>query len=406
MTYQGTAIGGQSTATLSQMRSFVSKVNPTAIDLAPLYLSLGPHLQIRGDLAFAQAIHETNYFRFTGTVRAEQNNFCGLGAVNAHTPGHSFPTPEEGVLAHLQHLYAYASTASLPPGMQQVDPRFSLVKRGSASHLAGLNGRWAVPGTTYGQEIDTILMAILMEPLPAEPYQITRAYMAPVSPNRPGRCTSSGCWQRTEGIVLHRTASPTMDAQAIRRYFDKAPDGRSASSHFVIDNNEILQLMPIGEVAYHTDAVRNLSHLGIETCEHNWDTPAWEETYRKLVWLTGYLLRVLQLDTAAVTGHFWWDPVNRPYDPTHMGWSPVKGQATGLFAWNRLITDVYAQTNRLPEEVPVHLLQQPGVNCGAGILWNERLYVPIRPYTSCVAPHAQVNWDETERSVTVVLPRA
>lgn len=346
MTFRGTAILGPSMATLTQMRSFVSKVSPEAVDLAPLYLSLAPVLGVRGDLAFAQAIHETNYFRFTGTVRSEQNNFCGLGAINRETPGHAFATPEEGVLAHLQHLYAYATDQPLPPEVALVDPRFGLVSRGSAPRLAGLNGRWAVPGTTYGQEIDRILMAILMEPRPDEPYRITPAYIALHSPNRPGRCVSTGCWEAVDGIVIHRTASPTMDAEAIRRYFERSPDGRSASSQFVIDSHQILQLMPIGEVAYHTDRVRNLTHLGIETCEHDWGTPAWEETYRKLVWLAAYLTRVLQLEITAVTGHFWWDPTNRPYDPTHMAWTPDKGQATGLFSWNRFIADLHTEAGR------------------------------------------------------------
>jgi N-acetylmuramoyl-L-alanine amidase len=34
-----------------------------------------------------------------------------------------------------------------------VDPRFSLVTRGSAKNWTDLNGKWAVPGTTYGQSI-------------------------------------------------------------------------------------------------------------------------------------------------------------------------------------------------------------------------------------------------------------
>lgn len=34
-----------------------------------------------------------------------------------------------------------------------VDPRFNLVARGIAPNLEDLNGRWAVPGTTYGQDI-------------------------------------------------------------------------------------------------------------------------------------------------------------------------------------------------------------------------------------------------------------
>ena len=88
-----------------------------------------------------------------GWCSPEQNNFCGLGATGPDNPGVSFKTPREGVLAHLQHLYAYASTKPLPDGYPLLDSRFDLVARGSAPTWVGLNGKWAVPGTTYGQSI-------------------------------------------------------------------------------------------------------------------------------------------------------------------------------------------------------------------------------------------------------------
>jgi N-acetylmuramoyl-L-alanine amidase len=62
------------------------------------------------------------------------------------------------VLAHLQHLYAYASTKPLTDGYPLVDPRFNHVARGSAPTWVGFNGKWAVPGTTYGQSIDVLLI--------------------------------------------------------------------------------------------------------------------------------------------------------------------------------------------------------------------------------------------------------
>lgn len=404
MAFRGAAIMGKTTGTISQMRSVVAKVNPAAIDLAPLYLSLGAQLGVRGDFAFAQAIHETDYFRFTGVVRPSQNNFCGLGATGPGNPGHSFDTPEAGVLAHLQHLFAYASTDPLPPGIPLVDPRFSVVARGSAPFAADLNGRWAVPGTGYGERIDQLLGDILMAPLATEPYAITPAYLSPTSPNRPGRCYSAGCWEYVQGIVVHRTASPSMDAYAIQRYFDTSPDGRRASSNFVVDDKVILQLMPIGEVSYHTDSVRNLSYLGIETCEHNWGTPEFQETYRKLVWLVGYLSRTYQLPILQVTGHFWWDPVNRPYDPTYMGWNLSKGKATGIFDWNTLVRDVAAQTEQAPEVVSVRVIQQVVNDCVEGLLLNQQTYVPIRSYTACINPDAAVHWDDAARRVEVDLP--
>lgn len=135
------------------MNEFVRTVNPNAPRLGNDYLTFGEYYGIRGDIAFAQAIHETNYFRFTGDVRSGQNNFAGLGATGGGAQGATFTSPSEGVLAHLQHLYAYASVKPLPTQYPLVDPRFRFVQRGSATTWIALNGKWAVPGTTYGQLI-------------------------------------------------------------------------------------------------------------------------------------------------------------------------------------------------------------------------------------------------------------
>lgn len=66
-----TPILGTSEATAGQMRAFVRRVNPGAPDYAQLYLEIGAKYGVRGDLAFAQAIKETGYWRFGGcTIHA------------------------------------------------------------------------------------------------------------------------------------------------------------------------------------------------------------------------------------------------------------------------------------------------------------------------------------------------
>ncbi|HEU5141119.1 MAG TPA: N-acetylmuramoyl-L-alanine amidase [Bacillales bacterium] len=144
---------GDLSISAQDMDAYALHMNPDAPRLGQYYADFGRHYGIRGDIAFAQALHETNYFRFTGIVNPEQNNYCGLGATDPKHSGASFPTPQSGVLAHIQHLYAYASTQSLPEGYPLVDPRFKLVDRGSAKTWVALNGKWAVPGNQYGQSI-------------------------------------------------------------------------------------------------------------------------------------------------------------------------------------------------------------------------------------------------------------
>ncbi|MCQ6274847.1 N-acetylmuramoyl-L-alanine amidase [Bacillus sp. V3B] len=149
----GYSILGQTFLSPDHMNLVVKVFNPDAIELGIYYLTFGEYYGIRGDVAFAQAMLETDYLRFTGVVQPAQNNFCGLGATGPDNPGASFDTPREGVLAHIQHLYAYATTNPLPNQYPLVDPRFDYVQRGSATTWIGLNGKWAVPGDTYGQSI-------------------------------------------------------------------------------------------------------------------------------------------------------------------------------------------------------------------------------------------------------------
>ncbi|WP_342780582.1 N-acetylmuramoyl-L-alanine amidase [Bacillus rubiinfantis] len=149
----GFTILGPTFLSPQHMNTFVKTINPKAPELGSYYLTLGEYYGIRGDVAFAQAILETDYFRFTGDVGANQNNYAGLGATGSKVRGASFATPEEGVIAHLQHLFAYATTKKLPSQYPLLDPRFSLVERGSAPTWVALNGKWAVPGRDYGQTI-------------------------------------------------------------------------------------------------------------------------------------------------------------------------------------------------------------------------------------------------------------
>ena len=151
-------IMGASTAKVGQMEEYLHNINLNAPYYAQIYLEEGAAEGVRGDLAFAQSLLETNYFKFGGNVLATQNNFAGLGA-GGTSAGASFTTIKEGIRAQIQHLKAYASTQSIKNVV--IDNRFSYVQRGSAPNIEDLNGKWAVPGTWYGQNIMRILNKIL-----------------------------------------------------------------------------------------------------------------------------------------------------------------------------------------------------------------------------------------------------
>lgn len=154
-------IMGGAVATQEQCVRYLLKHNPnpklnvSPQELVSYYYEEGNRTGIRPDIAFAQALKETGYFRYGGTVIPAQNNYCGLGTTSATVQGAYFATPRLGVKAHIQHLLAYASVE--PPQDNIVDPRYDLVRRSYGSNTLtqwkDLNGRWAVPGVGYGQSI-------------------------------------------------------------------------------------------------------------------------------------------------------------------------------------------------------------------------------------------------------------
>ena len=157
------AILGEAEAAQEQMAAFIERRNPrpklgcSVRDIVRFYYEEAGAEGIRADIALCQALKETGFFAYGGDVLPEQNNYCGLGATGNKVRGASFATPRLGVRAHIQHLLAYTTTER--PKEALVDPRYELVRQyrtdvyGKVKTWTGLNGVWAVPGTSYGQDI-------------------------------------------------------------------------------------------------------------------------------------------------------------------------------------------------------------------------------------------------------------
>ena len=200
-----TAIMGKAQATAQQMALFCRSKNSTPQltscsleQLAEMFIEEGEAEGVRGDVAFAQSLHETGYFKYGGIVTPEMNNFAGIGALNGNATGQaaSFPDPRTGVRAQIQHLKAYASTEALVN--ECVDPRFSLVARGVAPYVEWLGaadnpqGRgWAVPGAGYGANIVKLLGQIMAQETP----------QAPAEPENDGYPEGTPAWQK-EGFEI------------------------------------------------------------------------------------------------------------------------------------------------------------------------------------------------------------
>ncbi|MBP1764259.1 MAG: mannosyl-glycoprotein endo-beta-N-acetylglucosaminidase [Firmicutes bacterium] len=163
------SILGAPIATKEQCVTYLLAKNPLPYlsvspqELVDIFYEEGMIEGIRPDVAFAQSLHETGFFRYGGDVLPSQNNYAGLGAIGNSKKGLWFPDARTGVRAQFQHLKAYASV--FPPCTPIVDPRYGLVKNsaafGKAKTWEALNGKWAVPGKTYGQMILAIHQRII-----------------------------------------------------------------------------------------------------------------------------------------------------------------------------------------------------------------------------------------------------
>ena len=159
--YQQITIAGEGEVTKAQATAFIKIYNnKLPIDATPgqivdYYYREAGREGVKWDMALCQALLETGFFNFGGTVVPEQNNYCGLGTTNATTRGVYFFTPLEGVRAHIQHLMAYSVLAA--PKTKIIDPRYYLVhdgkkKTGFFNYWSQLNGKWAT-SSNYSEKI-------------------------------------------------------------------------------------------------------------------------------------------------------------------------------------------------------------------------------------------------------------
>jgi len=150
-----------------------------------IYYSKEVQWGIRADVLVAQMLHETGYLTswWCGPTR---NNMAGIGVTgeSQHAnpnltgwvfksedgtwrKGYTFVDPWAGIEAHYAHMSGYLWPNEGPRNHADLkDPRYAAVKAAFTQHkwspcrvLTDLNGRWAVPGTTYGQMVEGVMRA-------------------------------------------------------------------------------------------------------------------------------------------------------------------------------------------------------------------------------------------------------
>lgn len=130
-------------------------------------------------------------------------------------------------------------------------------------------------------------------------------------PGRPGKKLKS-----VNGIVLHSTGTPDATAENEYNYFQNKAIS-PVSAHYFVDKDEILEIIPPDEYAYHAGAnsynpdslaelnttYPNARTLSIEMCEE-YNKSIHKSTYEKTVELTVYLLKKYKLGINNLFKHF------------------------------------------------------------------------------------------------------
>ena len=149
----------------NQPSGYRATVSPEV--LAQHFIEEGRAEGVAGDLAFAQSVLETGWFRWPshGQVHASYNNFSGIGACDGGTcTVAKFPSAQIGVRGQIHHLRAYAdptvTVAKLANPLES--PRFHLVTpKGKAPNWEQMGGgNWATD-PDYASKILSIYRSML-----------------------------------------------------------------------------------------------------------------------------------------------------------------------------------------------------------------------------------------------------
>lgn len=244
-----------------------------------------PQAIVNHDIVAAQVMVETAAWQ--SKYARERNNPGGIGAINSNPDlAITFPTVAAGVRAHVAHLLVYA----LGDGPWTADdPRRDAVAKekwlGTAPTWGGLNGKWAFPGTTYGQSITNLANALrdfanngtwgteptMQPPSGWKPPEIIRSIIEWDASNRPHQRLNGGSWDYITTHNVGNTA-PTANAAMHATWMHNLgkAGAKEPSWHYTVDEKVIYQHMEDDWAGYHAsdnDGPGNFDSLGIELVE-------------------------------------------------------------------------------------------------------------------------------------------
>lgn len=139
---------------------------------------------------------------------------------------------------------------------------------------------------------------------------ITKDYLKEGHSKRPFYSSKSNAGKNFHktSITIHSTANTRSTAKNERAWLDNPSNTRTASWHYVVDENDIIQAIPINEEAWHAgDGNGNKYSIGIEICESGDRKKALLNAVDLVVWLIKE--QKIEYD---VKKHFDWTGKNCP----------------------------------------------------------------------------------------------
>ncbi len=139
------------------------------------------------------------------------------------------------------------------------------------------------------------------------PDWITQEFIRPNEYSRPMTPLQSVSY-----IVIHWVANPGSTAEGNREYFDNLgnPEDpyygvRKASAQLIVGlQGEVIQTMPLNEMAYAVQDVYNPVTINIEVCHEDWEGEFSDTTKQSLYRLTSWLMQQFHLDIDHVIRHY------------------------------------------------------------------------------------------------------
>lgn len=138
-----------------------------------------------------------------------------------------------------------------------------------------------------------------------------------------------------EYITIHSTGNPKSTAQDERNWLINPNNNRVASWHIVVDEKEIIEAIPLNELAYHSGAKEgNYKSIGIEICESGNRQKALENTVK----LVTKILLEKDWGIDRLKRHFDWSGKNCPNIFNYNNWE----------GWEKFKSDVFKILNNEP----------------------------------------------------------